>query len=183
MKLLKDCVFTPLEFGDTPTIEDLQNLHYTEEYGRGTKWFATASNVDYAYGTANNIKSHIGDTRLPDWLIRLIWQVRVASKPFLAKAPKGFVPFNHILVNRYLPGQMLKHHKDNEECLTGPIASLSVGGEAQFGFGLSYHCKERVTLKSGDLWMGNSYFFNNYWHTALKPTATRYNLTFRTVSV
>ena len=24
MKLLKDCVFTPLEFGDTPTIEDLQ---------------------------------------------------------------------------------------------------------------------------------------------------------------
>lgn len=104
----------------------------------------------------------------------------------------GFRP-DACLVNRYLPGSRLTLHQDkNEQDMTQPIVSISLGLAATFMFGGAERgdpCR-RFPLTQGDVMVwGNESRLNYHGVLALKDAlppwpcteSVRYNLTFRRV--
>ncbi|CDL85097.1 Alpha-ketoglutarate-dependent dioxygenase AlkB [Xenorhabdus szentirmaii DSM 16338] len=98
------------------------------------------------------------------------------------------------LINRYYPGSRLSLHQDkDEDDLSQPIVSVSLGLTATFLFGglQREHPKQRITLTHGDIvvWGGDSRL-NYHGILPLKngiapeplQEQVRYNLTFRRVT-
>jgi len=146
----------------------LATFPYKLEFGRGTYWLGDEG-LNYVYAG----RDHIATGWRP-----AVLQLRDELLQKLAYSYKGQL-FNHLLVNKYLPGQKLNPHRDNEPELLGPIASISFGDSAIFTYG-----KKQITLHDGDLLLSSRTFNNSTTHGARPPinAGTRYNLTFRTVN-
>jgi alkylated DNA repair dioxygenase AlkB len=150
------------EFAST-LLAELQQLSFTQEFGRGTAWLGEHG-LNYIYAG----RSHIATGYTPKVEILTKWLNETTSESF-----------NHILVNQYKPGQKLNKHKDDEKELKGSIASLSLGAPAVFDY-----TADQITLHNGELIIGNREFFNQLAHGVSTPleNSTRYNITWRTLS-
>jgi len=169
-------------------MEDLINqcdkLEYKYEFGRGTCWLGDRD-LDYRYAN----RSHVSQGWQNSVFIDLTERMRILVRNAGFGEEENEPLFNHLLVNQYTSKQKLAMHKDNEPDLIGPIASLSLGAETKFKYGLSKSMKEAesISLINGHILIGNRGFFNNYYHSVSAPsistyTPVRYNLTWRTIN-
>lgn len=112
----------------------------------------------------------------------------LASDAAKAAGFSGFTP-DSCLINRYEAGSKLSLHQDrDEQDMSAPIVSVSLGLPASFQFGGLKRCDpiQRHRLDHGDVvvWGGASRLFH-HGIAVLKPghhpltDAYRYNLTFR----
>ena len=143
-------------------LAELQQLSFTQEFGRGTAWLGERG-LDYKYFG----RSHIATGYTPRVELLTKWLNELTGEDY-----------NHVLVNQYKPGQKLNKHKDDEKELKGSIASLSLGAPAVFDY-----TADKITLHHGELIIGNREFFNQLAHGVSTPleNSTRYNITWRTI--
>ena len=149
----------------------LATFPYKLEFGRGTYWLGDEG-LNYIYAGHD----HITTGWQPEVLQlrdELLQEIAYSNYDRIGQF------FNHILINRYLPGQKLNPHRDNEPELRGPIASISFGDSAIFTYG-----NKHIALHDGDLLFSSRAFNNSTTHSARPPinAGTRYNLTFRTIN-
>lgn len=147
----------------SPLLAELQELSFTQEFGRGTAWLGERG-LNYIYSG----RSHIATGYTPKVELLTNWLNKTTGESF-----------NHVLINQYKPGQKLNKHKDDEKELKGSIASLSLGAPAVFDY-----TADKITLYNGELIIGNREFFNQLAHGVSTPleNKTRYNITWRTIS-
>ena len=100
---------------------------------------------------------------------------------FLKCAPRDCKPYNHILVNYYEAGDQLAWHRDDEPDLVGPIFNFSFGANATFEIEKGKRGRKSITLRHGDMLVGNQKFFQNWYHRICPVQGPRLSYTLRTV--
>jgi len=152
-----------------------------EEFGRrilSLKADPDQSDVNYHYSG----RDHIAENFLPcSWS----WanNARHVSEQlgFLQNAPEDFKAYNHVLVNYYEEGDQLAWHRDDEPDLVGPIFNFSFGVNATFDLEKGKRNRQSVTLRHGDMLVGNQKFFRNWYHRIRPVQGPRLSYTLRTV--